>query len=120
MIDRLSLDTQKFTSTSRVNKTSSARRIFREGLELEALQIIIESKADIEAVTKARMFFHKELTNKDINIKAFEEILHKTGVENQPTSKAMGSRILDAIVKLRELPLNEEIFDQIKLLESLL
>ena len=106
VIDKLSLDTQKITSTYRTNKTSSARRIFREGLELEALQIILGSKADIEAVTKARMLFDKELTNKDINIKDFEEISYKTGVENQPTSKAMDSRSLEAIVKLRVLPLN--------------
>ncbi|MBU3075695.1 hypothetical protein [Clostridium estertheticum] len=54
MIDRLAVDSQKFTHTSRANKTSSARRIFKEGLESEALRIIVDSRADLDTVEKAR------------------------------------------------------------------
>ena len=61
IIDKLALDPQKFTSTSMENKTSSARKIFTEGLEVEALQIIAGSKADIKAVEKARMLLDREL-----------------------------------------------------------
>jgi hypothetical protein len=57
----LAVDPQKFTSTSIANKTSSARRIFREGLEIEALQIILASKANTEVVEKAKILLDKEL-----------------------------------------------------------
>lgn len=120
MIDRLALDPQKFTFTSMGNKTSSARRIFREGLEVEALQIILGSKADIGTVEKARMLLDKELKNKDMNVKEFERVPCKTLVKNQPTSTEINSRILETIEKLRKLPSNEAISEQIKLLESLL
>ena len=120
MVDRLGLDSQKFTSTARATKTSKARRITREELEIEALQIILGSKADIEAVEKARILLDKELKNKSINIKNLEKASYNTKVKNQPTSKDMNFKILEALDKLRALPLDEEISQHIEMLESLL
>ncbi|MCB2339953.1 hypothetical protein [Clostridium estertheticum] len=70
MIDRLALDSQKFTPTSRANKTSTARRIFREGLEIEALLIIVGSRADLDTVEKARKLLDMELENNNLSGRA--------------------------------------------------
>jgi len=64
MISQLALDPQKYTPTSMTNKTSSARTIFKKGLEIEALQIVLASKADLETVEKAKMLLDKELKSK--------------------------------------------------------
>jgi|GEM_PF-873881 len=120
MIDRLALDPQKFSSITMPNKTSSARRIFREGLEIEALQIIVESRTDVESVKKARILLDKELKNKGIDIIDSKKISYKTKAKNQPISKEVNFKILDALAKLRELPIDEEISEKIELLESFL
>lgn len=61
VIDKLALDPQKFTSTSMANKTANARKIFTEGLEVEALQIVAGSKADANTVENAKVLLDKEL-----------------------------------------------------------
>lgn len=52
--DVIALLPQEFTFKSRTSRTSKSRRIFREGLEKEALRIIAESgRVDPEASKKA-------------------------------------------------------------------
>ena len=64
MINILALDPQKYTPISMANKTSSARSIFKKGLEIEALQIVLESKADLDSIEKAKLLLDKELKSK--------------------------------------------------------
>lgn len=52
-----------FTTNSKRSRKSKARRIFREGLQLEALQIIMNSKRlDPQIVNKAKEIYEKEVS----------------------------------------------------------
>ncbi len=120
MIDRLALDSQKFTPTSKANKTSSARRIFREGLEIEALLIIVDSRADLDTVEKARKLLDMELENKDLDIENAERESYITILKKQTNVIEQNRKILEMIAKLKSLPFSVEVSEQIKMLESLL
>lgn len=52
---------QEFTLNSRRSRTSKARSIFRDNLNLEALQIIISSnRLDLEIIEKAKQIYKNE------------------------------------------------------------
>lgn len=74
MIDRLGLDSKDFSTLAKASKTSKARKIFREGLEIEALLIIVDSRADLDVVEKARKLLDMELENKDLDIEKSERV----------------------------------------------
>ena len=62
MIDRLP---QQYTLKSRRSRTNHARRIFREGLEIEALSIVAKpSKMDAETVATANKYIEVHKTRK--------------------------------------------------------
>lgn len=54
---------EDFTTNSKRSRTSKARKIFREGLHLEALQIIINSnRLDPKIVNRAKEIYEKEIS----------------------------------------------------------
>jgi hypothetical protein len=81
MIDTLGLDPKDFSPFAKASKTSKSRKIFREGLEIEALLIIIDSRADLESVEKARKLLDMELENKDLDIEKLKRVSYNTVVK---------------------------------------
>lgn len=54
---------EDFTKNSKRSRTSKARKIFREGLYLEALQIIINSnRLDPKIINKAKEIYEQEIS----------------------------------------------------------
>lgn len=54
---------KEFTLKSRQSRTAHARRIFRDGMERQALEIIVNSQADVETTNGARHLLHSSDTN---------------------------------------------------------
>lgn len=54
---------ENFTTNSKRSRTSKARKIFREGLNLEALEIIINSnRLDPKIINSAKEIYEKEIS----------------------------------------------------------
>lgn len=120
MIERLGLDPKGFSPFAKASKTSKARKIFREGLEIQALLIIVDSRADLEAVEKARKLLDMELENKDLDIENPERQSFSTVLKKQTNVIEQNRKILEMIAKLKSLPFSVEVSEQIKMLESLI